>query len=88
MEESLLNLVELVDNSQLIDIKDEIRKKLFKTFDYCKFSKKLEREEINFFKKIQGLIDDIEFDKLVDIYIYLIDVKDKFNDFKRLVKKN
>ena len=52
----------------LVSKKDEIRKKLFETFDYCKISKQLKFLEIIFFKNASKLIDDPEFDKLIKKY--------------------
>ena len=66
MEESLANIVKEIDS--LVSIKDEVRKKLFETFNYCRFSKKLEMEEIIFFKRVSELIYDEEFDKLLKKY--------------------
>ena len=88
MEKGLVNLVKKYDNFSLVDIKDEIRKKLFETFDYCKYSEKLEREEINFFRSVSGLIDDKEFDKLLNIYINLLHIRNLFIEIKDLVNKD
>ena len=66
MEESLANIVKEIDS--LVSIKDEVRKKLFETFNYCRFSKKLEMEEIIFFKRVSELIYDDKFDKLLKKY--------------------
>ena len=44
MEEEYIHL--------LVNKKDEFRKKLFETFNYCKFSKQLEFLEIIFFKML------------------------------------
>ena len=63
MEESLANIVKV--NDSLVSIKDEVRKKLFETFNYCRYSEKLEREEISFFRNASKLINDEEFDKLL-----------------------
>ena len=54
--------------SSLVTKKDEFRKKLFETFDYCKISKQLKFLEIIFFKNASKLIDDPEFDKLIKKY--------------------
>ena len=58
----------------LVSKKDEIRKKLFETFEYCKWSKKLEFLEIIFFKNASKLIDDPEFDKLIKKYEDVIEL--------------
>ena len=46
MEEEYIHL--------LVNKKDEIRKKLFETFNYCKFSNQLEFLEIFFLKMLQN----------------------------------
>ena len=66
MEASLDNIVKEIDS--LVSIKDEVRKKLFETFDYCRISKKLEIKEINFFRRVSELIYDDKFDKLLKKY--------------------
>ena len=58
----------------LVSKKDEIRKKLFETFDYCKISKQLKILEIIFFKNASKLIDDPEFDKLIKKYEDVIEL--------------
>ena len=70
MEESLANIVKV--NDSLVSIKDEVRKELFKTFKYCRYSERLEILEINFFRNASKLINDQEFDKLLKKYEYLI----------------
>ena len=72
MEEEFHKLVEEYNNRSLIDIKNEIRKKLYKKFDNCRYSKKLEQEEIKFFKSVLAAIDDKEFDELFKKYDFLI----------------
>ena len=47
MEESLDNLFNI--NKSLICTKDDLKKKLFEKFNYCKFSESLLREELIFF---------------------------------------
>ena len=58
----------------LVSKKDEIRKKRFETFDYCKISKQLKILEIIFFKNASKLIDDPEFDKLIKKYEDVIEL--------------
>ena len=58
----------------LVSKKDEIRKKTFETFDYCKISKQLKILEIIFFKNASKLIDDPEFDKLIKKYEDVIEL--------------
>ena len=70
--------------SSLVTKKDEFRKKLFETFEYCKYSKQLEFLEINFFENASRLIDDQEFNKLIKKYqdvIYLISL---INNFRKI----
>ena len=62
MEESLDNLINI--NKSLICKKDEIRKKLFEKFNYCKCAEKLEKEESNFFRRASLIFNDEEFEKL------------------------
>ena len=70
--------------SSLVTKKDEFRKKLFETFEYCKYSKQLEFLEINFFENASRLTDDQEFNKLIKKYqdvIYLISL---INNFRKI----
>ena len=66
----------------LVIKKDEFRKKLFETFNYCRFSNQLEFLEIIFFKNASKLIEDQEFNKLIKKYEDVIDL------IKRLRKIN
>ena len=79
MEESLANLFKI--NESLISKKDELRKKLFETFNYCICSRDLEIEESTFFKRASRIINDKEFDELLKKYeklSYLIFSIDNF----------
>ena len=60
------------DIYSLVSKKDKFREKLFKTFEYCRYSKNLETLEINFFRNASKLINDPEFDKLLKKYEDLI----------------
>ena len=60
--------------SSLVTKKDEFRKKLFETFEYCKWSKQLEFLALIFFKNASRLIDDPEFNKLIKKYEDVIDL--------------
>ena len=66
----------------LVIKKDEFRKKLFETFNYCRFSNQLEFLEIIFLKNASKLIEDQEFNKLIKKYEDVIDL------IKRLRKIN
>ena len=70
--------------SSLVTKKDEFRKKLFETFEYCKNSKQLEFLEINFFQNASRLIDDQEFNKLIKKYLDVIDLINLANHFKKI----
>ena len=72
------------DFDSLVSKKDEFRKKLFKTFEYCIYSEKLERSEINFFKNASKLINDKEFDKLLKKYEYLISLISSIINFRKI----
>ena len=76
MEEKYIHL--------LVTKKDEFRKKLFETFEYCKYSKQLEFLEINFFQNASRLIDDQEFNKLIKKYLDEIDLINLANHFKKI----
>ena len=76
MEEEYIHL--------LVNKKDEFRKKLFETFEYCKYSKQLEFLEINFFQNASRLIDDQEFNKLIKKYLDVIDLINLANHFKKI----
>ena len=76
MEEEYIHL--------LVNKKDEFRKKLFETFNYCKFSKQLEFLEIIFFQNASRLIDDQEFNKLIKKYLDVIDLINLANHFKKI----
>ena len=86
MEESLANIFKEFDS--LVSIKDEARKKLFETFEYCKYSRQLEIEEIIFFRNVSKLIDDKEFDKLLKKYEYLISLMSSTKDFRKINKED
>ena len=75
MEEEYIHL--------LVNKKDEIRKKLFETFNYCKFSNQLEFLEIIFFKNASKLIEDQEFNKLIRKYEDAIDIISSINNFRK-----
>ena len=70
--------------SSLVTKKDEFRKKLFETFEYCKWSKQLEFLELNFFDNASRLIDDQEFNKLIKKYLDVIDLINLANHFKKI----
>ena len=79
MEESLANLFNI--NKSLISKKDELRKKLFEKFNYCRCSEDLKIEESTFFKRASIIINDKEFDELLKKYeklSYLIFSIDNF----------
>ena len=76
MEEEYIHL--------LVNKKDEIRKKLFETFNYCKFSNRLEFLEIIFFKNASKLIEDPEFNKLIRKYEDVIDIISSINNFRKI----
>ena len=61
-----------------------LEKKLFETFDYCRFSKKLEFLEIIFFKNASKLIDDQEFNKLIKKYEDVIDLISLIKRFRKI----
>ena len=82
MEESLANIFKV--NDSLVSIKDEVRKKLFETFEYCRYSERLEILEINFFRNASKLINDQEFDKLLKKYKYLISLISSINNFRKI----
>ena len=69
--------------SSLVTKKDEFRKKLFETFEYCKYSKQLEFLEIIFFKNASKLIEDQEFNKLIRKYEDAIDIISSINNFRK-----
>ena len=69
--------------SSLVTKKDEFRKKLFETFEYCKYSKQLEFLEIIFFKNASKLIEDQEFNKLIKKYEDVIDLISLIKRFKK-----
>ena len=75
MEEEYIHL--------LVNKKDEIRKKLFETFNYCKFSNQLEFLEIIFFNNASKLIQDPEFNKLIRKYEDVIDLISSINNFRK-----
>ena len=68
----------------LVIKKDEFRKKLFETFNYCRFSKQLEFLEIIFFKNASKLIEDQEFNKLIKKYEDVIDLISLNKRFKKI----
>ena len=68
----------------LVIKKDEFRKKLFETFNYCRFSNQLEFLEIIFFKNASKLIEDQEFNKLIKKYEDVIDLINLANHFKKI----
>ena len=70
--------------SSLVTKKDEFRKKLFETFEYCKYSKQLEFLEINFFQNASRLIDDQEFNKLIKKYLDVIDLISLIKRFRKI----
>ena len=70
--------------SSLVTKKDEFRKKLFETFEYCKYSKQLEFLEIIFFKNASKLIEDQEFNKLIKKYEDVIDLISLIKRFKKI----
>ena len=57
MEQEYLN--------SLVNKKDELRKKLFETIEYCRLKEKLEVLEIIFFNNASRIIEDEEFNKLI-----------------------
>ena len=75
MEEEYINL--------LVNKKDEFRKKLFETFNYCKFSSKLEFLEIIFFNNASKIIEDPEFNKLIRKYEDVIYLISSINNFRK-----
>ena len=76
MEEEYINL--------LVNKKDEFRKKLFETFNYCKFSNKLEFLEIIFFNNASKIIEDPEFNKLIKKYEDVIYLISSINNFRKI----
>ena len=70
--------------SSLVTKKDEFRKKLFETFEYCKYSKQLEFLEIIFFLNASKLIEDQEFNKLIKKYEDVIDLISLIKRFKKI----
>ena len=70
--------------SSLVTKKDEFRKKLFETFEYCKYSKQLEFLEIIFLKNASKLIEDQEFNKLIKKYEDVIDLISLIKRFKKI----
>ena len=70
--------------SSLVTKKDEFRKKLFETFEYCKYSKQLEFLEIIFFKNASKLIEDQEFNKLIKKYEDVIDLISLIKRFRKI----
>ena len=82
MEEAFSEFEKEINFDLLVIKKDEFREKLFKTFEYCRCSKELEIEEINFFKNASKLIYDKEFDKLLKKYLYLISVLSSIKELK------
>ena len=90
MKESLYLLLSRNDENDendfysLVSKKSEFREKLFKTFEYCNYSKQLEIEEIIFFKNVSKLINDKEFDKLLKKYDYLISLMSSIKDFRKI----
>ena len=82
MEEAFSEIKKEINFDSLVIKKDEFREKLFKTFEYCRWSKELEVEEINFFKNASKLIYDKEFDKLLKKYLYLISLLSSIKELK------
>ena len=76
------------DIYSLVGKKDEYREKLFKTFEYCKYSKDLELLEINFFRNASNFIKDKEFDKLFKKYENLILLKSSIINFRKNNKED
>ena len=76
MEEEYINL--------LIVKKDEFRKKLFETFEYCRWTKELKFLEIIFFSNASKLIQDPEFNKLIRKYEDVIDLISSINNFRKI----
>ena len=82
MEEAFSEFKKKINFDSLVIKKDEFREKLFKTFEYCRWSKEIEIEEINFFKNASKLIYDKEFDKLLKKYLYLISLLSSIKELK------
>ena len=76
MEEEYIHL--------LVNKKDEFRKKLFETFNYCRFSNQLEFLEIIFLKNASKLIEDQEFNKLIKKYEDVIELISLINNFRKI----
>ena len=72
------------DFDSLVSKKDEFREKLFKKFEYCIYSERLEILEINFFRNASKLINDKEFDKLLKKYEYLISLISSIINFRKI----
>ena len=70
--------------SSLVTKKDEFRKKLFETFEYCKYSKQLEFLEIIFFRNASKLIENQEFNKLIKKYEDVIDLISLIKRFRKI----
>ena len=82
MEEAFSEFKKEINFDSLVIKKDEFREKRFKTFEYCRWSKEIEIEEINFFKNASKLIYDKEFDKLLKKYLYLISLLSSIKELK------
>ena len=79
----LLSRKDEKDIHSLVSKKDEFREKLFKTFEYCIYSERLEILEIIFFRNASKLINDKEFDKLLKKYEYLISLISSIINLKK-----
>ena len=74
MEQEYLN--------SLVNKKDELRKKLFETIEYCRLKEKLEVLEIIFFNNASRIIEDEEFNKLIKKFEKVIDLISSINNLK------
>ena len=83
-ETDLYLLLSRNDFGSLVSKKGELREKLFKTFEYCRYSEILESLEINFFINASKLINDKEFDKNLKKYEYLISLISSINNFRKI----
>ena len=86
MEEDFYSLVTRNNDNDIYSLaekKDDLRKKLFEKFDYCKYSKDLENKEIKFFIESSKLMDDKEFDKVLNKYLKLLTLKNFIIDLRK-----
>ena len=90
MDESLIELIKLLDSQSLEDNREKIRTKIYKDLDKLRkkdyeFSKRLEIEEINFWFNLLREHKDSKLNNLVNIYECLKNLKYHIDSFKDLV---